>query len=251
MRIAEFCDMIKLEEILKNWSKSTGMSVTVYDMDGKKISETYGEKDFCTEYNRGTHKGREACEKCDREGKGIYACHAGLYDYKVQIVMNDGTEIGCIMGGQVLADVPDEAKYRKKAKELGVDEDKYFAAIADVKVKAKDEIDASVKLLEDMINMFVNSSYETDYNNKLREDLKKRIEITSKNVVKINENIAGLSNRQKMLALNASIEAARAGEAGRGFVVVANEVKNLAADMKVASEKITVMFNELTDNLTM
>lgn len=55
-------------------------------------------------------------------------------------------------------------------------------------------------------------------------------------IVELINNIAGQIN---LLALNATIESARAGEAGKGFAVVANEVKNLAAQAKTATDKIS------------
>ncbi len=73
---------------------------------------------------------------------------------------------------------------------------------------------------------------------KVNLDQSRVLEKESKEITEIVDIIAGIANQTRMLALNANIEAARAGEAGRGFSVVASEVKNLSVETQQATERI-------------
>ncbi len=252
IKIEDFCDMKKFEEIMTNWAKSTGLATVAVGADGKYISGCYNFTDFCIKYTRGCPEGKARCEKNDREGKGVYSCHAGLCDFGIPITLNDGTVLGSVIGGQVLPAPPNEEKFRATARELGIDEEQYIKALKKVKVKSQEEIDASANLLGDVINMFVRSSYESSRNSRLLANLTGGIQEAADEIEKANEStkkIAALTKRQNILALNASIEAARAGEAGRGFAVVAMEVRELANGMVSATKEITEGLSSVTKTI--
>ncbi len=83
-------------------------------------------------------------------------------------------------------------------------------------------------------------------------NINERIEHLGESIGRIDKVVATIntiSSQTNLLALNASIEAARAGEAGRGFSVVANEVKNLAEESNNATESISKVIAEIMSEM--
>ncbi|WP_349431093.1 methyl-accepting chemotaxis protein [Methylomarinum sp. Ch1-1] len=68
-------------------------------------------------------------------------------------------------------------------------------------------------------------------------------------VEKLLSDVQGIADQTNLLALNAAIEAARAGEAGRGFAVVADEVRNLSKNSDKFSEEIRMVVNASKNNI--
>jgi methyl-accepting chemotaxis protein len=72
-----------------------------------------------------------------------------------------------------------------------------------------------------------------------------QLEAKTRHVHQITEMIQSVAQRTNLLSLNASIEAARAGEAGRGFSVVADEIRKLAESSGRSAEEISKLMHEI------
>ena len=292
--LLDLIDRRTLQSLQDAFSDATGMAALATD-DSGSVTELSNPTDFCMKYTRRSRVGCERCNQCDLQGgaeasrtgrPSVYYCHGGLVDFAAPILVG-GKHIGSLIGGQVLTEKPDENKFRKIAKEIGVNPDEYIAALRKVKVVPKSQVDAAANLLYQMANALSEVGYQrlavsadadastasiASFNMKIRE-IEEKMQVISKGVETIVENVDGIkeaaqisgrsvdntdsivkaiesaSTQLTLIGFNASIEAKRAGAAGAGFNVIAQEVRTLADKNTKQAGEVEETLNEIKKSM--
>ncbi|WP_368489795.1 PocR ligand-binding domain-containing protein [Clostridium sp. BJN0013] len=288
LKIQDIIDIELLQKFQDNFAESINIASVTVDMDGNPVTNPSSYTNFCLNLTQSTDMGTRRCAESHRKGgieaartgkPYIYTCHAGLIDFAVPILVED-IQIGSILGGQILTSAPEESLYRNTAKELGIDEAKYLQAVNEVNISTEKNIRAAAEVLYVISNALSKIGYqelklkntsETLFDNlnqvsAIMEELSaSSINVTdnqhvlNKEIINIKDisleinsildGIKSIADQTKMLGLNAAIEAARAGDSGRGFGVVATEIRKLSQNSKDTAVKISELTKKIQDSV--
>ncbi len=273
-----------LQKFQDNFAECMDIASVTVDMNGVPITKPSSYTSFCMEHTQGSKIGYDRCaashkaggEQATKMGRPyVYQCHAGLIDFAAPILV-DGKQIATILGGQILTSKPDEDSFKRTAREIGIKEETYYEAVKKVKLTEEKNIEAAAEVLYIVANALSQIGYQKyklkEMSSTLVEDftqISATMEELAASSVSINENqetlnqeinnvkniseqineilnaIKNIADETKMLGLNAAIEAARAGEAGRGFTVVASEIRSLSQNSKETAMQIVKLTSEI------
>ncbi|RNM04407.1 PAS domain-containing protein [Dickeya undicola] len=113
--------------------------------------------------------------------------------------------------------------------------------IADIAVTTSEQTSQITYNANDVLRETINNSERILEQVKSASEIGTRLHEHAQNISAMIGTIDGIAAQTNLLALNAAIEAARAGESGRGFSVVAQEVRKLATSTSTATQQITHM----------
>lgn len=113
---------------------------------------------------------------------------------------------------------------------------------------AIEEMSASLNEVSSNCQKELKIAAEADAYSKNCKNVMDKLGVAAKSISKVVEVINDIADQTNLLALNATIEAASAGDAGKGFVIVANEVKELSKQTAQATQEIQKQVEEMQYN---
>jgi|GEM_PF-998403 len=168
IKLVDVIDIDFLQKFQDDFATSVGLASVTVDSDGTPVTNPSSYTRFCMDYTHSTECGDKRCAESHRKGGEeatrlgkpvVYECHAGLIDFAAPIML-EGRLLGTILGGQVLTDVPNDAKYRKIAGEIGVDADGYVEAVHEIRKLSRESIESVANVLFMMANNMSKSAYQ-------------------------------------------------------------------------------------------
>ncbi|MBX4265118.1 PocR ligand-binding domain-containing protein [Clostridium estertheticum] len=288
LEIKDVIDINLLQTFQDNFATAMTMSSVTVDKEGTPVTKPSSYTNFCMNFTQSTKVGNDRCAASHKKGGEeaartlkpyIYTCHAGLIDFAAPISIDDHL-IGSILGGQVLTSVPEEAKYRKIATDIGVNEEGYIDAVNKIVLTTEEKITAAAEVLYIVANSLSQAGYQklklsnmsqtladnfsqisatmeelssssitvTNNQHNLSDEIV-NVKNISTDINTILDSIKSIADETKMLGLNAAIEAARAGDAGRGFGVVATEIRALSQNSKETAVKILSLTTKIQNSV--